>query len=201
MTLEELIAAAKVNGWNVVDEILYQLYEAQGAGTLVIGAGNNHIGQVGGNTALVQSTVNMTIGGSYAAGDYMGVTTTPLYFQSAVRTTLGTGVIKSITIADKILTANVAMELWIFSDTFAAPADNAAFSISDVEMLNVQAIIPISTTGWYANGSNQIYHDSTLAIPVKSNDGVALYYALVARGTTPSFASSDLTITLGILQD
>lgn len=157
-------------------------------------------GNVGGFTTLVQSTIVMSVAGAYATGDYMGTTTTPQSFSSVVRTSGGTGIIKSILISDKIVTTNVAMELWIIDRTFTAPTDNAAWDLSDANMLFVQAVIPIATTGWYASSAGQVYFDGTLSYPIKSN-GTTLFYALVARGTTPAFTSSDLTITLGVLQD
>lgn len=157
-------------------------------------------GNVGGFTTLVQSTVVMSVAGAYATGDYMGTTTSPQSFAGTVRVSGGTGVIKSILISDKITTANVAMELWIIDRTYTAPTDNAAWDLTDANMLFVQGIIPISTVGWYASSAGQVYFDGSLSIPVKSN-GTTLFYALVARGTTPAFTSTDLTITLGILQD
>ena len=165
-----------------------------------ITAGETHIGEVGGKTTLVQSTVVMSVAGAYATGDYMGTTTTPQSFASAVRVSGGTGIIKSVLISDKITNANVAMELWIIDRTYTAPTDNAAWNFSDTDMLFVQAVIPITTAGWYASSAGQVYFDGTISIPIKSN-GTTLFYALVARGTPPAFTSSDLTITLGILQD
>lgn len=167
---------------------------------VVVNYGENHIGSVGGNTAIVTSTVTMSVAGSYSTGDYMGTSTSPQAFSGAVRLSNGTGIIKSIFISDKITTANVAMELWLFTQTFVAPTDNAAWAISDTEALSVLGVIPISTTGWYASSNNQIYFDGTLSIPIKPS-ATSLYYALVARGTTPAFTSLDLTIGLGILQD
>ncbi len=168
--------------------------------TSIVVAINPGGANVGGFTTLVQSTVVMSAAGAYATGDYMGTTTTPQSFTAAVRKTGGTGVIKSILIADKITDTNVAMELWILDRTFTAPTDNTAWDLSDANQLFVQAIIPIATTGWYASSAGQVYFDGTLAAPIKSN-GTTLFYALVARGTTPAFTSLDLTITLGILQD
>ena len=172
-----------------------------GALDVHVAAGENHIGATGGNTAVVSSTVVMTVAGAYATGDYMGTSTTPQAFSNAARVSGGTGIIKSILISDKILTTNVAMELWIIDRTFTAPTDNATWDLSDANMLFVQAVIPISTTGWYASSAGQVYFDNTLSIPFKVSTGTGLFYALVSRGTTPSFTSSDLTITLGILQD
>lgn len=179
-----------------------------GAGSAIIGKvgidqttpGTTNSVAAGGYTTLVQSTVVMTNAGAYATGDYMGTTTTPQSFASAVRVSGGTGIIKSILISDKITNTNVAMELWILDRTFVAPADNAAWDLSDANMLFVQAVIPISTANWYASSAGQVYCDGTLSYPIKSN-GTTLFYALVSRGTTPAFTSSDLTITLGILQD
>ena len=131
----------------------------------------------------------------------MGTTTTPQSFASITRVVAGSGVIKSLVISDKITTTNVAMELWLFRATFTAPTDNAAWAISDTEALDVLAVIPIATSGWYASSNNQIYSYITLSIPFKLASGSAVFYALVARGTTPSFTSLDLTINIGVLQD
>ncbi len=154
----------------------------------------------GGFTTISSSTVVMSVAGAYATGDYMGTSLVPQYFQDAVRDGSKTGVVKSIVISDKITTTNVAMELWLFSTSFTAPTDNGAWTINDAEALTCLGVIPIATTGWYASGANQIYSDSTLSTVIKC-DTNNLYYALVARGTTPAFTSLDLTISLGILQD
>ncbi len=157
-------------------------------------------GNVGGFTTIVSSTPVMSVAGAYATGDYMGTTTTPQAFTSAVRTSGGTGIVTCVTISDKITTANVAMELWLFSATFTAPTDNAAWAISDAEALTVLGVIPIVTTKWYASSNNQVYVDDTISIGIKPA-ATSLFYALVARGTTPAFTSADLTINLTILQD
>lgn len=157
-------------------------------------------GNVGGFTTYVSSTITMSVAGAYATGDYMGTTTTPQSFSSVVRTSGGTGIINSITISDKITNANVAMELWLFSATFTAPTDNAAWTVTDGEALTVLGVIPIITSKWYASGANQIYYDDTIRMIIKTA-ATSLFYALVAKGTTPAFTSGDLTLNLGILQD
>lgn len=154
----------------------------------------------GGFTTLTASTVVMSVAGAYATGDYMGTSIAPQYFEDALRVQALTGVVKSIVISDKITTTNVAMELWLFSNSFVAPTDNAAWTVTDTEALTCLGVIPISTSGWYASGANQVYSDNTLSTVIKCATG-KLYYALVARGTTPAFTSSDLTISIGILQD
>lgn len=156
---------------------------------------------VGGETDVVTSTVTMSVAGAYVTGDYIGTSTTPQCFPTAVRQLSTTGIIKSIRITDKSVTAAVAMELWIFNDTFVAPTDNAAWAITDTEANTCLAVIPISTTKWYASSNNKVYFDDTLATTIKLTASKNLYYALVARGSTPTWATGDLTIGLGILQD
>lgn len=154
----------------------------------------------GGFTYISSSTVVMSVAGVYATGDYMGTSVTPQAFPDVVRSPNGTAVIKSISITDKSPTTNVAMELWLYSATFTAPTDNAAWDITDTQNLTFIGVIPIATTGWFASASNQNYFDGTICIPIKPA-GTSLFYALVARGTTPSFTSLDLAISIGILQD
>jgi membrane-bound inhibitor of C-type lysozyme len=165
-----------------------------------LAAGEAHLGSIGGNTAFVTSTPVMSVAGAYATGDYIGTTTTPQAFANAVRTTAGTGIIKSIAITDKNTTAAVALELWVFSATFVAPTDNAAWAITDAENLLCMGVIPIATTKWYASSNNKAFSDDTINLVIKPA-ATSLFYALVARGTTPSWTSGDLQITLGILND
>lgn len=154
----------------------------------------------GGITALVTSTPVLSVAGAYASGDYIGTTTTPQAFANAVRSSGSKGIIKSMTMSDKVTTAAVAMELWVFSATFVAPTDNAAWAITDAENLTCLGVIPIPAAKWYATSNNKKFTDDTLSIVI-SPAVTSLFYALVARGTTPTWANGDLEISLGILQD
>lgn len=164
---------------------------------LSIAAGENHLGEVHGNITYVTSTPTLTTGGVYASGDYMGPDTTPTSFASAIRVSGGKAKIKSILISNQITTAMPALELWLFSATITVPADNAAWSITDADSLLCVGVIPINTPLWYASALNQIYCDDGLDLIVKSA-AQTIFYALVARGTTPSLATNNLAITLGI---
>ncbi len=159
------------------------------------------LGNVGGFTALSSSTITMSVAGSYATGDYMGTSTTPQTFTNVCRTSGGSGIIKGIVASDKIVTANVAMELWLFSATFTAPTDNAAWAISDAEATTFIGVISLSTSNWKATSNNQVYYDDAFSIPFDLPTGTSIYYALVARGTTPSFTTADLHLGITILQD
>lgn len=159
------------------------------------------LGKVVGVSAIVTSAVVFTDTNARATGDYCGTDTTPQAFANAVRVSGGTGVIKSLRITDYTTTAAVAMELWLFSATFTAPADNAAWTVTDAEALTCLGVIPIATDKWYASGANKVFSDDTLGLVIKPA-ATSLFYALVARGTTPAWTTAaGLQLALGILQD
>lgn len=161
-------------------------------------AWGNPAGTMRGSTLYVTSTPVLSAAGAYATGDYVGTTTTPQAFLNAVSVSGKRAVIKSIALTDKTTTAAIAMELWLFSATFTAPTDSAAWAISDADNLLCLGVIPISTSKWYATSNNKAYSDDTLALVIQPA-ATSLFYALVARGTQTTWVSGDLQISLGIL--
>lgn len=162
-------------------------------------AGENHLGAVGSPTAFVTSTITFSVGGAGATGDYMGTTTAPQSFAGVARVSGGKSVIKSICITDRLTTAAVALELWVFGATFTAPTDNAAWAITDAHRELCQGVIAIETGRWYADSNGKVYSDDRLGLVVAPT-ATALFYALVARGTTPAWATADVVLNLGVLQ-
>lgn len=156
---------------------------------------------IGGFSNILTTSVVFTDTNARATGDYCGTDTTPQAFANIVRGNGGTGIIKSIRITDYTTTTAVALELWIFSQTFIAPADNAAWTITDAMADTCLGVIPIVTTKWYASAANKIYSDDTLNIIIKPSV-TSLFYAIVARGTTPAWTTAvGLSIGLGVIQD
>lgn len=153
-----------------------------------------------GKTVVLTSTPTLSLAGSYSTGDYIGPSAAPASFTGAVRLSGNGGVVKSLVIVDKTVTAAVALELWLYSATFTAPVDNAAWDISDADALFGLGVIPIVTDKWYASSSNKVYSDDTVGMVIKPSV-TTLFYALVARGTTPTWATGDLQLGLGVLQD
>lgn len=159
------------------------------------------LGKTVGVSTIVTSAVVFTDTNARATGDYCGTDTTPQAFANAVRVSGGTGVIKSVRITDYTTTAAVDMELWLFSATFTAPADNAAWTVTDAEALTCLGVIPLPADKWYASGANKVFSDDTLGMVIKPA-ATSLFYALVARGTTPAWTTAaGLQLALGILQD
>lgn len=148
---------------------------------------------------IVSSALAFTVGGAGSTGDYLGTSTTPQAFTSVGEPDNACSIIRGIKLIDSTTTAAVAMELWLFSATFVAPTDNAAWAITDAEALTCVGVIPLVTTKWYASSNNKVYSDDTLNLVVQPAAS-SLFYALVARGTTPDWgaAAGTLTIKLAI---
>jgi len=181
---------------SILGQILAKLKEGFSTTVSTLTSGN-----VGGFTAYSTSAVVFTDTNARATGDYCGTDTIPQAFTSVVRTSGGTGIIKSIAITDYTTTAAVALELWLFSATVTIPADNAAWTITDAHALTCLGVIPIATSKWYASAANKIYFDDTLSVVIKPA-ATSLFYAIIARGTTPAWTTAaGLQISLGIIQD
>lgn len=171
------------------------------ANDVALPAGSAHIGQVGGESAYIISTPTLSVAGAYASGDYIGPSTTPASLASVTRSSAFRAILKSLVITDKQTAAAVAMELWLFSATFTAPTDNAAWAISDSDQLNCVGVVPITTDRWFANSNGKVYSDDSLGLMVSTGASTTLYYALVARGTTPTWSSGDLQLNFGFVAD
>lgn len=151
------------------------------------------------NLALLTSTPTLSVAGAYATGDYIGPSTSPTSFSAAVIEAGAKARLVSLAIVDKATAAAVALELWLFSATFTAPNDNAAWAITDAHAAMCQGVIEIPTTRWYASSNNKVFSRDDLNLIVQPS-GTALFYALVSRGSTPTWASGDLALTLGVEQ-
>lgn len=145
---------------------------------------------------IVKSTPVLSVAGAYVTGDYIGTSTTPQAFEGVVRNAGDAAFIRSLQITDKSTASAVALELWLFSATFAAPTDNAAWAITDAEALTCLGVIPIATAKWYASSSNKVFSDDTIRLTVQPS-ATSLFYAIVARGSY-TFTAGDLQLSLGI---
>ena len=133
--------------------------------------------------------------GAYAANDAVGGLLT---FANAVRNSGGGGVVKDMIILDDA-GQDAALELWLFSETFTAIADNAAFDISQADLRNLVAIVSTADGAYYASGTES-------AARVEASQrydlaGTSLFGQLVTRGTPTYTATDDISVILGLLVD
>jgi len=153
-------------------------------------------------TKIVQVTPNVTAG-AYSANDAVGGIMT---FEYALHAPKQTGVLLSVTIKDNA-SQEAALELVLFSKTFTAVADNAAFDVTDADMLNCLGVVPILSTDYDTFADNSIATVRNIGLGIRSENAVtssadgALYGQLLTRGTPTYVATTDVTVTLTILQD
>jgi|GEM_PF-1388066 len=159
-----------------------------------IPTGINNIGKVGSDGISVSQTPTVTVG-AYAANDAVGGLLT---FAGAARYAGYGGVIRDVIILDDA-GQDAELELWLFSQTFTAMADNAPWAPSEVDLRKLVAIISTGDGAWFAAGT-----PSAARIEVSQRYdcvGTSLFGQLVTRGTPTFAATDDVTVVIGLLQD
>ena len=168
-------------------------------GTVMAGAGENHIGEVGGKIVVVAATPVLGPDVAYAAGDAIG---TLLSFANAVRVSGGSGLIEAVVVADKAK-QSAAMDLLLLDANPGGTTitDNAALTVADADLVKCVGVIPITAEDYHALVDNSVASIRNLGAAFQVASGTTLYGVLVARGT-PTFAgASDVVVRLAISQN
>jgi hypothetical protein len=147
-------------------------------------------------TNLLTATPTLTVAANYASGDYVGTSAVAMTFTGAATPQSNTGTIISAILID-YAAQSVSTELWLFDAAPTPPADSAAWTVTDADMLKCIGIIPFTT--YYASGANVISFAKGVGIAYKTATG-NLFGCLVTRGT-PTYASGDVTVRLVVWQD
>jgi hypothetical protein len=153
---------------------------------------------VGGQTIVITTTPTLTESSSYVSGDYIGTTSDEMEFANCALYAGGGGWISGAVLIDYAL-QSVACELWIFDTAITAPADSAAWTVTDAMAKTLVCVIPFST--YYASAANSIAMNADNPRKfICASGSTSLYGAIVTRGA-PTLASGDYTIRLFIDQD
>jgi hypothetical protein len=153
------------------------------------------IGQVGGKTAKVSVSPTVTAA-AYATGNVVGGKIT----FSAALLAAGSGVLESIWLKIKtVQTATFQLSLFDSNPTNSTWTDKAAPAINVADLpflIGTYALGPASSV----LGTETIYNLNAIAQAI--NAGATTLYGILTVTGTPTFGStSDVTISLGILQD
>jgi hypothetical protein len=163
-------------------------------GSILAAAGENHIGQIGGEGITISQTPTVTAG-VYSANDAVGGLLT---FASAARVSGGGGIIKQVVLLDDA-GQDAAMELWLFNSTFTAMADNAAWAPSEADLRKLIAIVSTADGAYFAAGT-----PSAARVVVDQRydlTGTSMFGQLVTRGTPTFVATDDVTVKVCLVQD
>jgi hypothetical protein len=145
-------------------------------------------------TGKVVSAAPVVTAGAYSANDAVGGLMT---FADAVRRDGGSGIIRSLTLTDLTVTANL-LRLWLFDAQPAAIADNAAFDLADADLVKVVGVIPIIATDYFVATDNQAACIRNVGLEFSIPVGTTLYGQLMCTETPTYVSTADLTLTMGI---
>lgn len=161
-----------------------------------ISAGENHLGEVGGNTSVFAVTFSLDTS-AYATGDVLAASQA---MTSCLRKVDGSGLLTSIVLNDKD-DQGVALDVVILSANVSIGTENAGVSISDADADSILAIIPVGASDWIDLGGCRVATIRNLGVPVKAVSGTSdLYVALITRGA-PTYTASGITGRFGFLRD
>lgn len=177
------------------DKLAVSLYgSGSAAGDTAVDVDSNGNIIVALNSVRVSQTPTVTAG-AYSANDTVGGLLT---FANAARISGGGGVIKSVIFVDDA-GQDVALELWLFDQTFTAISDNAAWAVAEASLHNLVAVISSTEGTWRASGTPSVCDVECSRAYVCA--ATSLFGQLVTRGTPTFAATDDVTVIIELLQD
>jgi hypothetical protein len=161
-------------------------------------AGENHVGEVGGNSRIITPTLAVTAA-AYSANNCVGGLLT---LTNAMRISSGSGLLQSVLIIDRA-NQKAALDILIFN---ASPAgtftDKAAFpTLSLADDLLVIRRISIGASDYVTIGGTAFATIPALSKVVQASGSANLYAAMVTTGTPTYAATTDLIVRFGFLRD
>ena len=134
--------------------------------------------------------------GVYVAGDNVGGLLT---FANTARFAGGGGILKEVVIIDDA-SQSAALELWLFSETFTAGADNAVWTPVEAELHTLMTIVSTNDGLYYTGGAT----GTVCVIEVARQFNLAatsMFGRLVTRGTPTYVATDDVSVAVHVMQD
>ena len=129
--------------------------------------------------------------GAYSALDAVGGL---MEFEDARTSFSRTGCICQAHITDKGK-QNALLYLVLFNQTFTPTADNAAFAVSDADLLNVVAVIEFAVANYASFNANSYVSMGFLGVSVElpfalKKGGTSLFGQLFVKTSTPTYTST-----------
>jgi hypothetical protein len=153
--------------------------------------------QVGGRTAIADVTLTLDTA-AYASGDVLADTQEIV---NAVREAGGTGILQSLTVIDEA-NQGVAFTVYLLDANQAMGAENAAPTIADTPARDFLGYVDVFTSDYKDLGGVRVATIRGIGLPLKAESGSTSLYVAAVNGTgTPTFASGELRLRLGLLLD
>ena len=156
-----------------------------------------HLGQVGGTTARQTAAPTVTASSAYATGNQVG---TKLTLANAARVASGSGVIQSVILNSKSAqTAQFDVIFFSSDPTGTTFTDKTAVAVAVADFDKVLGVAHI--TDWTAMGTTSVGTLTGVGLPFALPSGTAIYAMIVVRGTPTFTFTTDLSLSVRILQD
>lgn len=171
--------------------------------TSIIGAlpaSNEHIGQVGGHSAILDVTLSLDTN-IYASGDVLAATQA---ITNAVRVSGGTAIVTMVEVFDDDDQGG-AFDILFFRSNVDIGAENGAFAITDAEMIERCGWVRVIGTDYEDWGDQR---SATLkmndagfkASILKPTTGTSIYVAAISRDAK-TYSASGIKLKIHVLQD
>lgn len=144
----------------------------------------------------IAATPTVSTSPAYSAKDAIGGLLT---FSNAARSSGGSLLVHAVQIEDKGQQMP-DLDLVLFDRSIGAPTDNAVFNPTDTEVGQCVGVIPIIGADWADFSTNSVATRVGLGLELVLN-GTDLFGVLVSRGTPTFTSTSDVVVTLTVLQD
>lgn len=145
---------------------------------------------------VVEQVLALDASGAYADGDVFGDV---FSIADACRSPLGSGLLQEITVLD-FDDQGFGLDILLFKGNPTVQAKNAAWAVSDAEMLKCLGLVQVSSGDFLDLGGNRIATKSGLGIGIKPTDGTTLYVATRIRGAG-TYTASGVKLKLTFLRD
>ena len=161
-------------------------------------AGEEHIGEVGGNTAIIQATPTMDDDPDYSTGDVFGAKMT----LAAMRVSGGSGILHAITLKSEDTLAANDVDVLIFSSDPSSTTftDNGALALADADLGKLLGAVSLDTLV-SVDSASVLLQATNIGLPVYANGSANLYAVMVARATIALAVTDGVTIDFHFLRD
>jgi hypothetical protein len=163
-----------------------------------LAAGENHIGEVGGNSPVRAITMT-TDTGIYASGELIADSQ---QYDAFFRKVDGTAIINTISIVEKDA-QGVAYYVIFLSASTSLGSENSTPNISDANIAaNFQGIVAVAASDFVTVSGAKVATIRNIGLPVKAVSGTDDLYIAILNGTgTPTYASGEIQLKIGALLD
>ena len=157
--------------------------------------GDEHIGQVGGESTVVTEVLVLSTD-AYADTDVLTITAE---VENAVRVIDGTGVIQTVCVQDDDDQAGAFDIVFFDANTSMGAAANATLAIADGD--TILGIVNVAAADYDDMINSQHATYVNVGIVIKAASGTSSIYMGCVSRDAKTYSASGITIRLGILQD